>query len=205
MKQTLGTLGSLVLAGIGFVLVLWGSSALVGKASSQSAPGAPTNMPLPPDMNQPPAPPQMAPGTTPPPGTRPPEQTEAVVPEVTVFEGYSYDPANRRDPFRPYGYKELQPIPMDAVTGIPVLAEPLQGFDLQDLRIIGIIWEVNNPKAMVRDPKNVLHMIKKDSKIGRNNGFVAAIREGEVVVIEPAMVDGLQTAATRILTLQKGK
>ena len=94
---------------------------------------------------------------------------------------------------------------MDTISGVPVFLEPLQGFELTDLKVIGIIWEVNNPKAMVRDPKNVLHMIRKDSKIGRNNGFVAAIREGEVVVIEPAMMDGLQTAATRIMTLQKSK
>lgn len=196
MRQTLGVAASLILAGAGFVLVLWGSSALVGKATSQSVPA----------KMQPAQPPQMAaPPAEMPPASRPPEVTEAAVPEVTVFEGYSYDPAGRRDPFKPYGYKELQPIPMDAVTGVPVFTEPLQGFDLQDLRVIGIIWEVNNPKAMIRDPKNVLHMVRKDSKIGRNNGFIAAIREGEIVVIEPAMVDGLQTAATRIMTLQKGR
>lgn len=199
MRQTLGVAASLILAGVGFVLVLWGSSAMVGKAASQTQPAQAQQPQIPPPQQMPPPPTEM------PPASRPPEMTEASVPEITVFEGYSYDPAGRRDPFKPYGYKELQPIPTDAVTGVPVFAEPLQGFDLQDLRVIGIIWEVNNPKAMVRDPKNILHMIKKDSKIGRNNGFVAAIREGEVVVIEPAMVDGLQTAATRIMTLQKGR
>lgn len=193
MRQTLGVAVSFVLAGVGFVLVLWGSSAFVGKAASQTQ----RSQQLPPVTTPPPA--EM------PPPSRPPEVTEAAVPEITVFEGYSYDPAGRRDPFKPYGYKELQPIPMDAVTGVPVFTEPLQGFDLQDLRVIGIIWEVNNPKAMIRDPKNILHMVRKDSKIGRNNGFIAAIREGEIVVIEPAMVDGLQTAATRIMTLQKGR
>ena len=203
MRQTLGTFTAVGLGVVGFILILWGSSAFVGVASSQGAPAAsmpsaPSNMPLPPDLQNPPPPDS-------PPAARPPEQTEAVVQEVAVFEGYSYDPAGRRDPFKPYGYRELQPIPMDTISGVPVFLEPLQGFELTDLKVIGIIWEVNNPKAMVRDPKNVLHMIRKDSKIGRNNGFVAAIREGEVVVIEPAMMDGLQTAATRIMTLQKSK
>ncbi len=99
--------------------------------------------------------------------------------EVQSFmEPFIYDPKGRRDPFRPYS--EYRPDEGE-ISG-PVL--PLQRFDLDQLKLIGIIWDVSDPKAMFLDPNSKVHVVGKEERVGRNNGYVATIREGEVVVVE---------------------
>jgi type IV pilus assembly protein PilP len=46
-------------------------------------------------------------------------------------------------------------------------------------------------------------MIGKNTKIGRNAGYVAAIREGEVVVVETVDTEGVVTKEVKILELKK--
>ena len=76
-------------------------------------------------------------------------------------------------------------------------------FDVSQFKLLGIIWQVKDPKAMVIDPGGRTHLIRRQTRIGRNNGFVAVIREGEVIIVEPSVGEnGVQTAITRILNLQ---
>ncbi len=227
MKNSMSTLFSVFMIGLGLLSVIWVSSSMVGKAHSQqsgeagsaasvtnhtpsktSATMAPTMDLQPPSSGGlPPAPIDM------PTLDAPPAQTEAV-PIFQNSEGYTYDPTGRRDPFRPFGLlnnivKVPGPIiPPNEVNRAPPPAltptEPLQQFDLAQLKVVGIVWEVRNPKAMIRDPLGKLHLVLRESKIGRNNGFVAAIREGEVIVVEPGVSEsGMQTASTRVLVLAR--
>lgn len=137
-----------------------------------------------------------------------PGSTEAVplLPGINP-EGYTYDPTGRRDPFMPFGAKSVlaQPMPMAPSVPnslIPPSENSLTLFDLAQLKVVAIVWDVKDPKAMILDPKGKLHMLHKDSPIGRNNGFVYTIREGEVVVIEPVQNDsGVQSAMTRVMYL----
>jgi type IV pilus assembly protein PilP len=68
---------------------------------------------------------------------------------------------------------------------------------------MAIIWEVKSPKAMVKDPDGTSYMISKNTKIGRNGGYVVAIREGEVLVVETVDNEGVITKEVRILELKK--
>jgi type IV pilus assembly protein PilP len=127
-------------------------------------------------------------------------------------EDYTYDPTGRRDPFKPYRTLQMiqaKPPPSTSASAgassnepqIPL--EPLQRWDLERLKVIGILWEVRAPKAMVRDPDGVVYTVMKNSKVGRYSGYVAAIREGEVVVIETLEYDGQSKKETKILELGK--
>ncbi len=119
-------------------------------------------------------------------------------------EGYTYDPTNRRDPFKPYGTSQASQAPGPKEDDRPAPTDPLQMFDVSQFRLMGIVWQVRNPKAVVRDPVGKMHLIYKDTKIGRNSGFVAAIREGEVLVVEPTIGEnGMPSAITRAMTLKK--
>lgn len=212
MKNSMSTLFSVFMIGLGLLSVIWVSSSMVGTAHSQSAPaqpGAPTMDLPPPSSAELPPPPIDMPAL----GT-PPAQTEAAVPIFQNSEGYTYDPTGRRDPFRPFGLmnspvKIPGPIvPPNLVNQAPPPAltptEPLQQFDLAQLKVVGIVWEVRSPKAMIRDPLGKLHLVLRESKIGRNNGFIAVIREGEVIVVEPGVNEsGMQTANTRVLVLAR--
>jgi type IV pilus assembly protein PilP len=137
-----------------------------------------------------------------------PASTEAapLLPGINP-EGYTYDPTGRRDPFMPFGATSVLAQPMPMAPSVPNSLVPpsensLTLFDLAQLKVVAIVWDVKDPKAMILDPKGKLHMLHKDSLIGRNNGFVYTIREGEVVVIEPVQNDsGVQSAMTRVMYL----
>lgn len=111
-------------------------------------------------------------------------------------ELYVYDPTGRRDPFKSFrsGFKAL-----DKFTAL----DPLQKWDLERLQVVGILWEVSSPRAMLRDPDGNVYTIVKNSKVGRNSGFVAAIREGEVVVIETFENEGTISKEAKVLEFGK--
>lgn len=104
------------------------------------------------------------------------------------------DPHAFRDPFQPYEAEE---------GGLKNQITPLQKYDLVDLKVVGIIWSNIEPKAMVVDPKGMTHFVKKKTKMGRGEGYVALIRDGEVVVVEPYEEGGQTFYNTRILPLVK--
>lgn len=106
---------------------------------------------------------------------------------------YTYDPTGKRDPFRPEDEKEV--LSDDSTGGVvkhsqgpaplaPRELEPLEAFDLTQLKVSAIIWDVKNPRALVRDPNGGTHTLRIKTRLGRRNGFVVAIREGEIVVVE---------------------
>jgi type IV pilus assembly protein PilP len=133
------------------------------------------------ESSEPPAPP-----ASPPPG----------VPEVPLppgSESFVYDPAGKRDPFQPEPDKSTPQLEGTPVQGrrLPTPAplpqrerEPLESFDLFQLKVSAIIWDTKNPRAMLIDPVGNTHVVKLKTRVGKNNGFVVAIREGEVVVVE---------------------
>ena len=189
MKPWMVRLSSIVLVGCGVTILVWLSSATVAPARSEPTPPVEFKA-------------QAQPQTPTPPNSA----TEAFVPGVPNPDGYSYDPTGKRDPFTPWS--EPKPIDLKKIeveVAVPQgPPEPLEVFDLTQLKVIGIIWNVNEPKAMVKDPLGRLHLVRKDTKMGRNRGFVGKIREGEVIVVEPTQsADGTQTVTMRVLELTR--
>ena len=156
---------------------------------------------LPPNAQGAPAAAQAAGQQLPPPAPAPsaqPLSMEASKPAdilAGVIEDYNYAPEGKRDPFSPFeadrgGGASVGPV------------YPLQKFDMDQLRLVGIIWDVAQPKALIMDPTGHGHVVKLNEKVGRNNGYIARIREGEIVVIEGFKgQDGKVTYQTRIMKL----
>lgn len=122
--------------------------------------------------------------------------------EVIVGDGFVYDPIGKRDPFRPY--KTVRPSSGSA--GKPpatAVLEPLQRWEIERLQVVGILWDVRTPRALILDPDGAVVTVVKNSKIGRNDGFVAAIREGEVVVMETKYEDDRPVKEARVMELKK--
>ncbi len=130
-------------------------------------------------------------------------------------QDFIYDPSGRRDPFKPYFSVEKQYTapPVQLTDGAPAASDlpflrndvdrgsGLESEDVAKFRLVGIMWDVNDPKAMVQSAGGKTYLVHKQTRIGRNNGYVAAIREGELVVVEIS-ADG-KTPSTRVLSLQK--
>lgn len=93
-------------------------------------------------------------------------------------QAYSYDPLNKRDPFKTY-FDEL------------VLEEQeqenrteLQRFDIDKLRLTAVVVGTATPMAMLEDPTGKGHTVRIGTLVGRRFGIVKQIRRCEVVVQE---------------------
>ncbi len=187
---------------MGIAAAFWITSSLTEKSQSQQEVGQQTgNEELPP---LPPLPPPLPSDETP-----PETKVQNLVEEVserlisddldTLMSPYNYDVENRRDPFKEFRLDVRAEVTEEGVFVGPL--RPLQRFELDMIVPVAIIWDVETPKAMFVDPTNEVHILGKDERIGKNNGFIAAIREGEVVVIETVKRKGQLSFKTSIMKI----
>ncbi len=85
-----------------------------------------------------------------------------------------------RDPFRP----------MTLRTKVNTRARenlsPLERLDLSQLKVVGIIWDIKEPRAMVEDTTGLGYVVKVGTPIGSNDGTVKAIHRNQVIIEESA-------------------
>ncbi len=114
------------------------------------------------------------------------------------MDPFDYNPRGRRDPF-------IQPIPDKPVDQGPIHGPllPLQKYDLQQLRLVGIIWEVRKPQAMIKDPTGSTHLVGTNTRIGPRNGYIAVIREGEIVVVETQEQEGRLVSTAQVVKIAR--
>jgi len=105
-----------------------------------------------------------------------PVKTDVVDADVTTE--YVYNPEGTRDPFS----SPLSALVDVGEKGIPLT--PLQRFDLNQLRLIGVIIGKGEPRAMVIAPDNKSFILKKGIKVGKNNGVVVGVTTNSVSVKE---------------------
>ncbi len=103
--------------------------------------------------------------------------TTPKVEPIQQKEIYLYSPVGKRDPFKSY----FTSFKKKAVTFTPT---PLQKYELDRLKIVGIITGISSPRAMVEDPDGQSYIIRQGALIGKNYGKVKLIRSSEVVVHE---------------------
>ncbi len=87
-------------------------------------------------------------------------------------------PQINRDPFRPMNLRTKTP---------PRAREnlsPLERFELGQLKIVGIIWDLEEPRALIEDTAGLGYIVKVGTPIGSNDGTVKAIGRSEVIVEE---------------------
>ena len=147
---------------------------------------------------------QAAPGATTQAQTQAPAPTNPELNDPLLegfFEDLQYSPADKRDPYLPYFVTLKQKLAQN-IPSAPL--EPLQAYALSELKIVGIIWDVGRPKALVLDPSGKSHIVVENTKLGKDYGYVAAIREGEIIVVEPIQdAEGKKGYQTKVLKLSK--
>jgi len=62
--------------------------------------------------------------------------------------------------------------------------EAIRRWPLSEYKLIGVIWDVKNPKAMLVDKNKTKHLLKKNYRIGNKNGLVSEIGEGSITVLQ---------------------
>ncbi len=98
--------------------------------------------------------------------------------KAEVPAGVHVAPQTNRDPFRPMNLRTKTP---------PRAREnlsPLERFELGQLKIVGIIWDLKEPRALIEDTAGLGYIVKVGTPIGSNDGTVKAIGRSEVIVEE---------------------
>ena len=119
---------------------------------------------------------------------------------IPLLQPFNYDGENRRNPFKPYQDIQEQVVERHGSIGP---AFPLAKWDIDQIQLIGTRLSAKDPKAMFLSPDNKQFILGKGERIGRNNGYIGAIRELEVIVVEPVIIRGESHLVTRIMTMKK--
>ncbi len=82
-----------------------------------------------------------------------------------------------RDPFRPFNLA-LRPPPVETPR------TPLEQYDVGALKLVAVIYDTQNPKAMVEDDTGLGYTIGVGTKVGNQGGVVKTIEPGRIVVEE---------------------
>jgi Tfp pilus assembly protein PilP len=92
---------------------------------------------------------------------------------------FSYDPSGRRDPFRSYEWEHMKRELADSDH-----RGPLEQYDLTQLSLVGVVWDVGRARALVQDPSGMSYVVARGARMGKNDGLVTRIEDNLVVVRE---------------------
>lgn len=98
--------------------------------------------------------------------------------KAEALAGEHVAPQISRDPFRPMSLRSKTPLRAKENLS------PLERFELGQLKIVGIIWDLKEPRAMIEDTAGLGYIVKVGTPIGSNDGTVKAIGRSEVIVEE---------------------
>lgn len=108
----------------------------------------------------------------------PPPLTETVN-AVAPPGDLPFDPAGRRDPFRPPK--------ASAALHSGEARTPLQRYEIGQLKLVAIIYNTGQPRAVVEDDQGLGYIVKVGTPIGPNEGSVHSIERGRVVIKEDSV------------------
>lgn len=89
---------------------------------------------------------------------------------------YAYNPIGKRDPFRSF-FRAIEDTEIPNPT-------PLQRFDIEQYKLVGVVWGIDSPRAMVQDPEQTGHILELGTYVGKHWGRVTQISRTSVVVTE---------------------
>jgi len=109
-----------------------------------------------------------------------PEPIDLDMPKQTVVVTATTPPLkpSARDPFRPMTMRTK------VNTRSRENLSPLERLDLTQLKVVGIVWDIKEPRAMVEDSTGLGYVVKVGTPIGNNDGTVKVIRRNQIVVEE---------------------
>jgi type IV pilus assembly protein PilP len=99
------------------------------------------------------------------------KQSEEVRPPAPQLMG-------KRDPFRPF---TLNSRPSQRRREN---LSPLERYELGQLKLVGVIWDIKQPNAMIEDAAGLGYVVKMGTPIGANEGKVKRIQPGGILIEE---------------------
>lgn len=146
-----------------------------------------------------------APPPAPATGAAPPDPVSASVAARSITRPappFLYESGGLRDPFQ-------APVPewdrgenhrQAAAPDLRRVRTALEGFTMEELRMVGTLSGQGARSALVRDPSGQVHAVRIGDYVGRDFGRVEAIEDARLVLLE-AIGDGTGEWVTRTRTL----
>lgn len=122
------------------------------------------------------------------------------LPEVKVYEPFTYNAFDLPDPFRPRklstgGGGGMQP-------DLARPKEPLEAFSLETLKMVGVLSRQGVIHAVIKTPDNAIYHVRKGNYVGQNFGLVTQIGESEVSlreIVQDSAGDWSERTSTLVL------
>ena len=112
---------------------------------------------------------------------------------AAVGENYTYDKDGRRDPFQPFR--------VEVTVTTTRSGGPLEQFELEQLKVIALVWHGEEARALVADPSGTTYTIRVGSRMGKNVGRVIHIGDN-IVLVKETYVDYAGEATTKDVELR---
>ncbi len=121
-----------------------------------------------------------------------PQPTQTQSPQPSQAAAIANDQRlGERDPFLPPKYiRDMELTKLEDI--IDKKMEAIRRWPLSEYKLKGIIWDVKNPKAMIVDKVNTLHLVKKNYRIGNREGVISEIGDSEIVVVQKGIPTVIQ-------------
>ncbi|MDP3419317.1 MAG: pilus assembly protein PilP [Thiobacillus sp.] len=104
------------------------------------------------------------------------------LPEVKVYEPFSYNAFDLPDPFKPRKLSTGGGGGMQPDFNRP--KEPLESFSLETLKMVGMLSKQGVIHAVIKTPDNAIYHVKKGNYAGQNFGLITQITDSEVSLRE---------------------
>lgn len=118
---------------------------------------------------------------------------------------YSYDPKGRRDPFKSLLLGKTAQKGKELKEELKILG-PLQNYDLETLKLVGIVWGEMGNFAIVEAPDGKGYSVYLNTPIGKHNGHIKEITADKIVIGESYVdVSGEKKDREVIMELRKGE
>jgi len=109
-------------------------------------------------------------------------------------ETFPHERRGKVDPFKPLIRKEAA-----VQKERSVFLSPLQRYNIEELKLVGIVSSEKKRVAIVEDPKGKSYVILTGTLVGRNNGKVAGVLDDRVIVEERTSESGKEVKTKRII------
>jgi len=122
------------------------------------------------------------------------------LPEVKVYEPFTYEAFDLPDPFKPRklstgGGGGMQP-------DLTRPKEPLEAFSLETLKMVGVLSRKGVIHAVIKTPDNAIYHVRKGNYVGQNFGLITQIGDNEVSlreIVQDSAGDWSERTSTLIL------
>ena len=96
---------------------------------------------------------------------------------------YSYKAEGRRDPFKSLLFGRAAQKEKEQKEGVKING-PLQNYDLETLKLVGIVWGELGNFAIIEAPDGKGYNAYLNTPIGRHNGWIKEITADKIVISE---------------------